>query len=340
MDVHVHVGPERRYFARAVRILDRAGVGRAVHLDGGLVTRDREGKETSAAERSQLAHNLQLARSVQHGRFLTFMNLDWHGWDHPDFPAMAVRQVEEGARLGAVGLKIFKDLGLYLRDGRGELIRIDDPRLDPLWTRLGELGMPVAIHTGDPRAFWQPYDRNNERWNELASHPEWWFGDPRRFPQLDALLEARNRVIARHPQTTFVCVHFASSPEDVLAVDRWLDRYPNMMVDLAARVPELGRRDVDEVRAVFVKHQDRILFGTDFMVYDKLILGSGGDHERPDESDADAFYRTHWRWLETRDREFAHMTPIQGDWTIDAVGLPPAVLRKIYFENARRLLRL
>jgi hypothetical protein len=111
-----------------------------------------------------------------------------------------------------------------------------------------------------------------------------------------------------------------------------------MMVDIAARVPELGRHDPDKVRALFEKHQDRILFATDFMVYDKLILGSGGDGPAPTDEDAVTFYEKHWRWLETRDRQFAHMTPIQGEWKIDAIGLAPSVLRKIYFDNARRLL--
>ncbi|MCI0541195.1 MAG: amidohydrolase family protein, partial [Verrucomicrobiales bacterium] len=121
-------------------------------------------------------------------------------------------------------------------------------------------------------------------------------------------------------------------------VDTALGRFPNMMADLAARIPEIGRHDPERVRRLFLKHQDRIFFATDFQVYDVLTLGSGGSGPPPTEEDAKAFFAKHWRWLETRDRDFEHMTPIQGDWTISAIGLPDAVLRKIYFDNARKLI--
>jgi hypothetical protein len=121
-------------------------------------------------------------------------------------------------------------------------------------------------------------------------------------------------------------------------VDRKLTEHPNMHADLAARIPELGRHDPEVLRQLFTRHQDRILFATDFQVYGKLILGSSGDAENPTDDDAATFYAKEWRWLETRDRNWPHMTPIQGDWTINSIGLPPDVLRKIYFDNARRLL--
>jgi len=152
------------------------------------------------------------------------------------------------------------------------------------------------------------------------------------------LLNALDRVIARHPLTTFVCVHFANNSEDIDWVDAALDRNPNMMADLAARIPEIGRHDPKKVHRLFLKHQDRILFATDFMVYSRLTLGSGGSGPAPTDDDALGFYAKHWRWLETWDRQFEHMTPIQGDWKIDGIGLPPEVLRKIYFDNARKLL--
>jgi hypothetical protein len=152
------------------------------------------------------------------------------------------------------------------------------------------------------------------------------------------LLEALNRVIARHPKTTFVCVHFANNSEEIDWVDQMLDRYPNMNADLAARIPEIGRHDPDKVRRLFTKHQDRIFFATDFMVYDRLILGSSGNEPPPTDADAELFYQKEWRWLETRDENWAHMTPIQGDWTISSIGLPAPILRKIYFDNARKLL--
>jgi predicted TIM-barrel fold metal-dependent hydrolase len=331
IDLHFHVAYENDKLDRAVEIMDRVGIGVAVNLSGGS-TLGKDGKP-SAFER-----NKSFADSRHPGRFAHYMNLDYSRWNEADFARHAVRQIEEGHRLGAAGLKEYKRLGLYLKDNKGSLIKVDDPRLDPVWQRCGELGLPVSIHVADPVAFWLPYDSNNERWTELKDHRSWWFGDSKKFPPHRRLLDALNLVIERHPKTTFVCVHFANNSEDLVWVGNALDRYPNMMVDLAARIPEIGRHDPENVRKLFIKHQDRILFGTDFMVYNKLILGSGGSGPAPTNEDAIEFFTKHWRWLETKDRQFEHMTPIQGDWKIDAIGLPGEVLRKIYFDNARKLL--
>jgi predicted TIM-barrel fold metal-dependent hydrolase len=266
------------------------------------------------------------------------MNLDYAEWEAPDFADRAVAQVEEGARLGAAGFKEFKRLGLFLRDKNNRLLKIDDPKLDPMWAALGRLGMPVSIHVADPKAFWSPDDETNERWKELKDHPRWWFGDPKVYPPREELLAALERVVARHPETTFVCVHFGNNAEDLGWVDAQLDRHPNMMVDIAARVPEIGRHDPEAVRAFFIKHQDRIFFATDFQSYDRLTLGSGGNGPPPTETDAIDFFAKHWRFFETADKDFPHMTPIQGDWTISAVHLRADVLEKVYFGNATRLL--
>jgi predicted TIM-barrel fold metal-dependent hydrolase len=337
IDMHVHIESnneqvlEQRY-RRALKIMDAAGLGIGVNLSGGTVTRGTNGGpsvfETSKAMADRLAP----------GRFLLYFNLDYAGWNRPDWSERAVKQVEEAHRLGAAGLKEYKRLGLYLRDGVGKLIKIDDPKLDSVWRRCGELEMPVSIHVGDPKAFWLPYNEKNERWKELKDHRAWWFGDTNIYPPRMELVEALDRVIARHRGTKFVCVHFANNPEDIDWVDKALDRNPNMMADLAARMPELGRHDPKKVHKLFVKHQNRIVFATDFMVYDKLILGSSGDAERPTDRDAEIFYEKEWRWLETWDKDWPHMTPIQGDWTISSIGLPASVLRKIYFDNARKLL--
>jgi predicted TIM-barrel fold metal-dependent hydrolase len=342
VDLHMHVERNPERYARAVKIMDAVGVGVGVNLSGGYVT-ETAGKYDPAKPKRNLRGEAPLELSTRlasahPGRFVQYMNLDYERWDDPDFAAQAVRQVERGAALGAAGFKEFKRLGLYLRDKKGVLLAIDDARLDPMWTRLGELGMPVSIHVADPRAFWLPYDDKNERWDELRDHKDWWFGDPKRYPPREKLLEALSRVIERHRGTTFVCVHFANNAEDLDWVERELDRHPNMMADLAARVPEIGRHPPDRVRRLFEKHQDRILFATDFQVYDTLILGSSGSGPPPSDADAVAFFEKHWRWLETRDAGFEHMTPIQGKWTISAIGLSPPALRKIYFDNARKLL--
>jgi predicted TIM-barrel fold metal-dependent hydrolase len=342
IDMHMHIDRDPERYARAVKIMDAVGIGVAVNLSGGyaikqpIVPRPKPPK-APAHSLAPLEVSMKLSQKYP-GRFVHYMNLDYERWDDPDFSQQAVRQVERGAQLGAAGFKEFKRLGLYLRDKKGKLLEIDDPKLDPMWKRLGELKMPVSIHVADPRAFWLPYEPSNERWEELRDHESWWFGDKKKYPPREELLAALSRVIARHPETTFVCVHFANNAEDLDWVDRELDAHPNMMADLAARVPELGRHDPDKVRRLFEKHQDRILFATDFQVYDTLILGSSGSGPPPTDADAVSFFEKHWRWLETRDKDFPHMTPIQGRWTISGIGLPAPVLRKIYFENARKLL--
>ncbi len=331
IDVHTHIDATAERMADALRVMDAVGIGVAVNLSGGTVTHLR-------GQPSQLEYTKTLADRRFPGRFLEYMNLDYTEWDAPDFAQQAVGQVEEGARLGAAGFKEFKRLGLFLRDRNGQLLKVDDPKLDPMWRRLGELRMPVSIHVADPKAFWGAYDATNERWNELKDHPRWWFGDRTRYPPREDLLAQLERVIARHPETTFVCVHFANNAEDIDWVDAQLAAHPNMMADVAARVPEIGRRDPDRLRAVLMKHADRILFGTDFQVSDAMTLGSGGSGPPPTEAEAIDFFRGHWRFFETADSHFPHMTPIQGSWTISAVHLPVDVLAKIYFENARRLL--
>jgi predicted TIM-barrel fold metal-dependent hydrolase len=252
------------------------------------------------------------------GRFMVFAQLDWSKIDDPNFSQEMVTQLDDSVRRGARGLKFLKDFGLGVRGKSGKLLAIDDERLDPIWEECGKLGIPVFIHTGDPEAFFHPIDGSNERYEELIEHPDWSFYGPQ-FPSLPELLEARNRVFAKHPKTTFVSLHMGW-PENLDWVDRMLDRYPNVMVEFGAREAELGRQR-HRTRELFLKYPDRILFGTD----------SGMDT---------AMYGNYFRWLETNDEDFDYWGyPGQGRWEIDGIGLPDAVLEKVYHGNAERLFR-
>jgi predicted TIM-barrel fold metal-dependent hydrolase len=266
-------------------------------------------------------------------RFLVFTEPWWNRVADPGYAKLQAEQIERARRAGARGLKILKTLGLYLREKvtSGPLIQVDDRRFDPMWEAAGALKMPVAIHTADPEAFFLPIDRFNERWEELHAHPDWSFYG-KDFPSSAELHQARNRVLARHPKTQFVCLHMAVA-EDLGAVSEWMDRYPNMWVEFGARIGELGRQP-RTARRFFEKYQDRILFGTD-------AVPRGVQY--PQQIFCDELYEIYYRFLETEDEYFDYAPariPPQGRWRIYGLGLPEAILRKVYHDNAARLLGL
>jgi predicted TIM-barrel fold metal-dependent hydrolase len=266
-------------------------------------------------------------------KFLVFTEPWWNKVADPKYPRLQADEIERAHRAGARGLKILKTLGLYLRENvtTGPLIKVDDRRFDPMWEAAGALKMPVAIHTSDPEAFFLPIDRFNERWEELHAHPDWSFHG-KDFPPSRELHEARNRVMARHPRTQFVCLHMAIA-EDLGTVSEWMDRYPNMWVEFGARIGELGRQP-RTARRFFEKYQDRILFGTDAVPH---------GHEYPQQIFCDELYEIYYRFLETEDEYFDYAPariPPQGRWKIYGLGLPDGILRKIYHDNAARLLGL
>jgi predicted TIM-barrel fold metal-dependent hydrolase len=251
-------------------------------------------------------------------RFTVFTEPDWSRIDEPGFGEAMAAQVRDSYARGARGLKVLKNLGLGVRDRTGRLVTVDDPRLDPMWAECGKLGIPVSIHTSDPDAFFEPRDATNERWDELGEHPDWSFYGPQ-FPPKRALLDARNRVFARHPGTAFIALHVANHPEDLDDVESVLDRYPNVVVETGARHAELGRQP-RRARAFFLKYPDRVLFGTD---------------AAPDE----AMYRNWFRLLETADEAFDYWnSPGQGRWTISGLDLPRDVLERVYSKNAERVI--
>jgi uncharacterized protein len=251
------------------------------------------------------------------GRFMVFAQMDWSKIDDPNFGREMVEQLDDAVRRGARGLKVLKDLGLGVKDKTGRLVPVDDPRLDPVWEECGRLGIPVAIHTSDPEAFFLPVNERNERYEELMLNPSWSFFGPQ-FPSKQTLLDQRNHVIAKHPKTTFIALHVANWPENLDAVSSWLDRYPNMHVEFGAREAEMGRQP-RRARKFFMEYQDRILFGTD--------------------SDPDPqMYRNYFRWLETADEYFEYWGyPGQGRWAIYGMELPDPVLEKVYHKNAEKI---
>jgi predicted TIM-barrel fold metal-dependent hydrolase len=243
--------------------------------------------------------------------------MDWGKIDDPNFSSEMVQQLDDGVRRGARGLKVLKDLGLGVKDKSGKLIPVDDPRLDPVWEECGRLGIPVAIHTSDPEAFFLPVDRQNERYEELILNPTWSFSGPD-IPSKQKLLEQRNHIFAKHPRTTFIALHVANWPENLDAVSGWLDKYPNMYVEFGAREAELGRQP-RRARKFFLDYQDRIMFGTDSEPEEKM-------------------YANYFRWLETADEYFDYWgAPGQGRWAIYGMEFPDAVLEKIYHKNAEKI---
>ena len=321
VDVHTHFRSRLKHdlgkLDEYVQLMDKHNIAVCCSLDGKLG--------------DTLDAHLEYVGKKYPDRFNVFANVDWQGegeadapstWacHQPGFGEKTARQLQLAVGYGVSGLKLFKQFGLSYRNPNGSLLTIDDPRWDPIWKACGQLGIPVIIHTADPMAFFQPIDETNERWEELFRHPEWSF-PPEEYPSRESLLEARNRVIERHPRTKFIGAHMANSSEDLVTVGVWLEKYPNLYVEFASRIGELGRQPYT-ARRFFLKYADRILFGTDGP-WPELRL---------------TYY---WRFLETYDEYFPYSEkefPPQGFWRIYGIGLPPRILRQIYYENACRII--
>ncbi len=317
IDVHTHLGKHFGELEPGIAVeellatMDALDVRAVVELDGGW------GEEI-------LQQRLDHFKAAAPERFVCFGGVAWGEWpNHPrDFGAWAADRFEAQVRRGVQGLKVWKMLGLGLRDPAGRPVAVDDPRLDPIWARAGELGAPVLIHVADPVAFFTPLDRFNERYEELQSNPDWHFYGPE-FPPFEAIVEGLARVVERHPRTTFISAHVGCYPENLAWVGALMDRCPNFYADIAARIAELGRQPYT-ARRFFLQYADRILFGTDSIP-------------------SPAGYQVHFRFLETWDEYMAYgpdedRIPGQGRWRIYGLGLPDDVLQKVYAGNAARLL--
>lgn len=315
VDVHTHFGFKLKHDEEALQayvdVMDRQNIAISVSLDSQL------GNEEE---------HLDFLKPHA-DRFLSFAHIDFAGngdrkkletlaCNQPGFVRLTCEQLKAAKGKGICGLKFFKSFGLELKKSDGTLYAIDDPIWFPIWKTCGELGLPVIIHTADPMAFFDPIGPDNERFEELLRHPDWSFhGDE--FPSRKELLEARNNVIRKFSQTKFIGAHVANSSEDLAVVGQWLDEFPNLTVEIASRIAELGRQPFT-AKAFFQKYQDRVLFGTDGP-WSEVRLG---------------YY---WRFLESNDEYFPysekHPQP-QGFWNIYGVGLSDDVLQKIYFRNA------
>ncbi len=290
-------------------VLDEAHITHIVDLDGGW------GEDI-------LQRHLDHFKAYAPERFRMFGGIDWKQWPEQGdrFGEWAAARLEVQARRGAQGLKVWKGLGLNVRDQRGDLVSVDDTRLDPIWAKCAELKLPVVIHVADPVAFFFPLGPENERIEELQEHPDWQFPSPP-YPSFLSIMEALANMVCRHPQTTFIGAHVGCYAENLAWVGELLDQAPNFNVDIAARIAELGRQPYT-ARKFFLKYADRILFGMD--------LPANVEE-----------YRIHYRFLETDDEYFSYSTseiPPEGRWAIYGLYLPDEVLKKVYSQNARRLI--
>jgi len=310
IDVHTHFSSDLSP-TFLIKKMDELGIRAVINLSGGYG--------------EKLDQMLKKFSQYDPDRFIIFCNLDFSKIDDPDFSEQMVAFLRAAHAKGAKGLKIFKNLGLTLKDKTGQIVAIDDTRLDPVWAKAGELGMPVLIHTADPVAFFKPADRFNERLMQLKRHPVWSFYGAE-FPKRETIIAQRNRVITRHPDTIFIGAHVGNSAEDLTALGKLLESCPNLYVDVAGRVAELGRQPYT-AREFFIKYQNRILFGTDRYP---------GKSTQPR-------YKIYYRFFETQDEYFDyydHPFPPTGEWKIYGLFLPDEALEKIYFKNAEGLLGL
>lgn len=320
VDVHTHFWVRLRHDVNQlqgwVKLMDRHNIAVCVSLDGKLG--------------NQLQDHIRYLWTDYKDRFIIFANIDFQGkgqsdrpetWDcnQPDFARRISMELAAAKELGVSGLKVFKSLGLDYRNADGRLTQIDDPRFDLIWQTCGELGLPVIIHTADPSAFFDPITPQNERYEELMRRPEWHFPADR-FPRRSELHAARNRLFAKHPHTTFIAAHFGNDAEDLGETSELLEQHPNVVLDIASRISELGRQPYS-ARDFLLRYQDRILFGTDGPWPEARLV-------------------SYWRFLETKDEYFPYsekQIPPQGLWRIYGVHLPQSVLEKIYHANAARI---
>lgn len=249
-------------------------------------------------------------------RFIVFTNIDLNGIDDPDWTERTVRQIEQDVAMGASGLKIYKSQGMDNTDSQGNRISIDDPRIDPVWDKCGELNIPVLIHAADPKSFWDPHDENNERWLELKLRPRRKRGPDNPAPWEEIIAE-QHHIFEKHPETKFINAHLGWYGNNLKKLGELLDKYPNMYTEIGAVIAELGRQP-RMAKAFLTAYQDRVLFGKDSW--------------NPEE------YHTYFRVLETADEYFPYYKRYHAFWRMYGLDLDDEVLKKIYYKNALKII--
>ncbi len=302
IDIHSHQPTpiSGAMFDEVVKAMDDLNLKLLINLSGSFGDRLRQG--------------IDAIRTSRHPtRMVLFANVDFSRPVGPGFGEKAARQLEADVKAGAVGLKVFKDLGMFDKKVDGSRLKVDDPELDPIWETCARLNIPVLIHVAEPPAFFEPLDYTNERWLELALYPDRRHQTGVRFEQL---MTERNNMVRKHPRTRYILAHFGWHASDLARAGRLLDENPNVYYDVAAVLYDFGRQP-RAAHEFFVKYQDRILFGK--------------DSYQPDE------YPYYWRVFETNDEYFDYYRDYHAFWKLYGIGLPDEVLRKLYYENALKL---
>jgi uncharacterized protein len=306
IDIHNHQGSMNTAdLSGLIKEMDKLNMGVMVNLSG-------RGFRSSGDHLEKSIENIQKQFP---SRFVLFTNVDFAAIDETDWTARTVKQLEADVKRGSKGLKIYKSLGMFNKDGKGKRIQIDDPRIDPVWAKCGELGIPVLIHAADPKQFWQPIDKENERWLELKLHP----GRRHDTDSLkwEQIIAEQHNIFKKHPKTIFINAHLGWFGSDLKKLGQLMDQLPNMYTEIGAVIAELGRQP-RAAKAFLTKYQDRVLFGKDSWV--------------PNE------YETYFRVLETEDEYFPYHKRYHAFWRMYGIGLPDEILKKIYYKNALRIL--
>ena len=273
--------------------------------------------DNEAKSNATLYDQINLTQKNFPNRFAIFTNVDFSKMDEVGWTEKAVAKLADDVKNhGAKGLKIYKNLGLTVKDNN-KLVSVDDPRINPIWAKCGELGIPVIIHTADPAPFWQPVDSFNERWLELKTHKERKRETSKGDFSWEQLIEQQHNVFRKHPKTTFINAHMGWYPNNLAKLDSLMDVFPNMYVEIGAVIAELGRQP-RAAKKFFEKRQDKVLFGKDSYV--------------PDE------YETYFRVLESEDEYFPYHKKYHAFWKMYGIGLSDAILKKVYYKNALKII--